>query len=89
MNLFALMDAVSKAQAAGQQLSNPLIWSNRAKLTATFVILLNVCVGMLNTAGIDVGIPATDLATIAQAVSIVAVYVSNKLHIASNVSAGK
>jgi len=89
MTVFDVAEALSKAQEVGKELAAPTTWANRASLSAKVVVALNVVVLTLGAFGVHITISTADIATIAQAFSVVAFLVIDYIHVAANPHAGK
>jgi len=86
----SIFSEIAQAQELGKALNSPLLWSNRASIAATIIAGVNFVVPVVNALfGAQVDIPPEDLSAIVNAITIVGIYVIDKLHIASNKFAGK
>lgn len=91
VSIFDVMSQLSKAQALGQQIQNPSTWANKASLAAVIAGFITMAISALSLMGVDipVSISQTDIMGGSTFFASVLIFVSNYLHKASNVDAGK
>jgi len=90
MNPFTLIRDVYVASESGQQLAKPETWANRATVTAKVVVFITVVLAVVNQfTSFGENISAADIHTVAEGIVVVGMFAVDRLHTASNVSAGK
>lgn len=88
MNLFDAISSFTKALEYGKQLSNAGTWSSRGAAISVLGPLAALVVSILESQGIYIGIGATDVQTVANALAVVGVALGQAIQTASNKDAG-
>jgi hypothetical protein len=88
MNIFDAVTSFSRALEYGKQLSNSGTWSSRASAISILGPLAALIVSILESQGIYIGVGATDVQTVANAVAVIGVALGQAIQTASNKDAG-
>lgn len=89
-NPFTLISDLNTASQAGQEITNPKTWSNRASLVGRLTILMTIGLSLLKQfTDIDLGLSDDDIHQVTVGIAVIGVAIANRLHVASNPNAGK
>jgi hypothetical protein len=90
MGILQTIDLINKAQEIGKQIANPQTWADRANLTKALVVAINTAaIAYMAITGDHTAIPPGDVQIAASALSMLGVWIVNRIHVAANKDIGK
>jgi len=89
-NIFTLFSELGDATALGNSLSNGAAWANQAAFTGSLVAIGTFGITLVNSfTNLNLSVDSGTLQTWCTGIAVAALFITNHIHMAANVDAGK